>query len=69
MFAQAVLGWSPRPGTAVYAGYDETGDFTHFYTRTIGSIFFEVVQRGGGYDGYGAANAPVRIAAQHVTPR
>jgi len=28
VFAQAVLGWSPRPGTAVYAGYDETGDFT-----------------------------------------
>jgi 4-hydroxyphenylpyruvate dioxygenase len=48
---------------------DETGDFTHFYTRTFGSIFFEVVQRGGGYDGYGAANAPVRLAAQHVTPR
>ena len=45
---------------------DETGDFTHFYTRTIGSVFFEVVQRGGGYDGYGAANAPVRLAAQHI---
>ena len=45
---------------------DETGDFTHFYTRTIGSIFFEVVQRRGGYDGYGAANAPVRLAAQHA---
>jgi hypothetical protein len=28
LFAQAVMGWSPRPGTAVYAGYDETGDFT-----------------------------------------
>jgi hypothetical protein len=28
VFAQAVLGWSPRPGTVVYAGYDETGDFT-----------------------------------------
>jgi hypothetical protein len=26
-FAQAVFGWSPRPGTALYAGYDETGDF------------------------------------------
>ena len=45
---------------------DETGDFTHFYTRTIGSVFFEVVQRTGGYDGYGAANAPVRLAAQHT---
>jgi hypothetical protein len=28
VLAQAVFGWSPRPGTAVYAGYDETGDFT-----------------------------------------
>ena len=45
---------------------DETGDFTHFYTRTVGSVFFEIVQRTGGYDGYGAANAPVRLAAQHT---
>jgi 4-hydroxyphenylpyruvate dioxygenase len=45
---------------------DETGDFTHFYTRTVGSVFFEVVQRGGAYDGYGAANAPVRLTAQHA---
>jgi len=45
---------------------DEQGDFTHFYTETIGGVFFEVVQRRGGYDGYGAANAPVRLAAQHL---
>jgi 4-hydroxyphenylpyruvate dioxygenase len=44
---------------------DESGDFTHFYTETIGGVFFEVVQRRGSYDGYGAANAPVRLAAQH----
>ncbi len=44
---------------------DEHGDFTHFYTETIGSVFFEVVQRRGGYDGYGALNAPIRLAAQH----
>ena len=44
---------------------DEKGSFMHFYTRTIGSVFFEVVQRTGGYDGYGAANAAVRLAAQH----
>ena len=30
------------------------------------AVFFEVVQRRGGYEGYGAANAPVRLAAQHV---
>ena len=45
---------------------DDQGDFTHFYTETVGGVFFEVVQRGGGYDGYGAANAPVRLAAQHL---
>ena len=44
---------------------DATGDFTHFYTATIGNVFFEVVQRRGGYDGYGAPNAGVRLAAQH----
>ncbi len=47
---------------------DDSGDFTHFYTETIGSVFFEVVQRRGSYDGYGAANAPVRLAAQHLRP-
>ena len=45
---------------------DENGDFTHFYTRTVGGVFFEVVQRVGGYDGYGATNASVRLAAQHL---
>ena len=24
----------------------------HFYTATVGEVFFEVVQRHGGYDGY-----------------
>jgi 4-hydroxyphenylpyruvate dioxygenase len=48
--------------------YDREGDsdFLHFYTETVGSVFFEVVQRRGGYDGYGAPNAPVRLAAQHL---
>ncbi|MFT4231988.1 MAG: VOC family protein, partial [Leucobacter sp.] len=43
---------------------DERGAFIHFYTPTIGDVFFEIVQRQGGYDGYGAASAPVRLAAQ-----
>lgn len=43
---------------------DGSGEFLHFYTRRIGRVFFEVVQRIGGYDGYGADNAPVRLAAQ-----
>ena len=44
---------------------DATGDFTHFYSPTVGNVFFEVVQRRGGYDGYGAPNGGVRLAAQH----
>ncbi len=48
--------------------YDRDGaaEFVHFYTATIGDVFFEIVQRIGGYDGYGAANAPVRLAAQRA---
>ena len=45
---------------------DNEGDFTHFYTETVGGVFLEVVQRGGGYQGYGATNASVRFAAQHL---
>jgi 4-hydroxyphenylpyruvate dioxygenase len=45
---------------------DADGDFTHFYTETVGGVFLEVVQRGGGYQGYGATNASVRLAAQHL---
>jgi 4-hydroxyphenylpyruvate dioxygenase len=47
---------------------DADGEFLHFYTGTVGRVFFEVVERRGGYDGYGAANAPVRLAAQLATP-
>jgi 4-hydroxyphenylpyruvate dioxygenase len=36
----------------------------HFYTRTVGTVFFEFVERRGRYDGYGSDNAPVRLAAQ-----
>ncbi|BBX71447.1 VOC family protein [Mycolicibacterium psychrotolerans] len=43
------------------------GHFVHFYTRTVGSVFFEFVQRFGHYDGYGTDNAPVRLAAQRVS--
>ncbi|GAA3881099.1 sugar phosphate isomerase/epimerase and 4-hydroxyphenylpyruvate domain-containing protein [Streptomyces lacrimifluminis] len=44
---------------------DAQGEFRHCYTRTVGRVFFELVQRDGGYQGYGAQNAPVRLAAQH----
>ncbi len=48
--------------------YDRSpdGEFVHFYTRTVGSVFFEFVQRVGDYDGYGTDNAPVRLAAQRA---
>ncbi|MEU0899664.1 bifunctional sugar phosphate isomerase/epimerase/4-hydroxyphenylpyruvate dioxygenase family protein [Streptomyces massasporeus] len=45
---------------------DDHGVFRHCYTHTLGRVFFELVQRDGGYRGYGAANAPVRLAAQHT---
>jgi 4-hydroxyphenylpyruvate dioxygenase len=44
---------------------DESGEFLHFYTPPIGTVFLEVVERRGGYAGYGALNAPVRLAAQY----
>lgn len=44
---------------------DTRGEFLHFYTATVGSVFFEMVERRGGYNGYGAPNAPVRHAVQY----
>ena len=44
---------------------DEGGEFLHAYTDGFhGRFFFEVVQRIGGYTGFGAANASMRMAAQ-----
>ncbi|RXZ72567.1 bifunctional sugar phosphate isomerase/epimerase/4-hydroxyphenylpyruvate dioxygenase family protein [Agromyces albus] len=48
---------------------DESGEFLHFYTPPIGTVFLEVVERRDGYDGYGALNAPVRLAAQYQQRR
>ncbi|WP_328874977.1 sugar phosphate isomerase/epimerase and 4-hydroxyphenylpyruvate domain-containing protein [Streptomyces sp. NBC_00287] len=45
---------------------DSDGAFRHCYTQTVGRVFFELVQRDDGYRGYGAQNAPVRLAAQHA---
>ena len=46
---------------------DAGGEFLHFYTPIVGGrLFFEVVQRRGAYDGYGAANSPVRMSAQRA---
>ncbi len=45
--------------------FDQDGDgtFFHFYTREIHGVFMEFVERDD-YHGFGAANAPVRLAAQ-----
>lgn len=40
------------------------GEFFHLYTQPFEDrFFFELVQRSGGYDQYGAVNAPIRMAA------
>ena len=47
--------------------YDEdtNGAFFQLYSQPFaGGMFFEIVQRKDGYAGYGAPNAPFRIAAQ-----
>jgi 4-hydroxyphenylpyruvate dioxygenase len=47
--------------------YDRSpaGSYFQLYTEPFADrFFFEIVSRVGGYDSYGAANAPVRLAAQ-----
>jgi len=50
--------------------YDEDADgaYLQFYSRPyMDGFFFEIVERQGAYDGYGARNAPYRTAAlKHV---
>ena len=44
---------------------DGAGEFFQVYTASFDDrFFFELVERRGGYDGYGAANAAIRLAAQ-----
>jgi 4-hydroxyphenylpyruvate dioxygenase len=47
----------------------EDGELLHFYSALEGRVFFEVLERRGGYDGYGAVNSPVRMAAQRTATR
>ncbi|WP_410598634.1 bifunctional sugar phosphate isomerase/epimerase/4-hydroxyphenylpyruvate dioxygenase family protein [Amycolatopsis sp. lyj-90] len=43
---------------------ESSGEFLHFCTELVGSrVFFEVVQRIGGYRGYGVVNTPVYMTA------
>ena len=46
---------------------NQTGKYFQIYSQSIwGGFFFEIVQRQNGYVGYGAKNAPVRLAAQQA---
>jgi len=46
---------------------DADGELLHFYAAALSrELFVEVVQRGGGYDGYGGGDAAVRLAAQQA---
>jgi 4-hydroxyphenylpyruvate dioxygenase len=54
-----------RANGVLYDADGQGGEFLQLFTEMVGDrLFFEVVQRVGGYDGYGAANSPVRLAAQ-----
>jgi 4-hydroxyphenylpyruvate dioxygenase len=47
--------------------YDRSaaGEYLHIYTDTFADrFFFEIIQRSGGYDAYGALNSPARMASQ-----
>jgi len=47
---------------------DAAGEYFQAYTESFEDrFFFEIVQRGGRYEQYGAANAAVRLAAQAKT--
>lgn len=59
----AALGALQRQG--LLYDRDGQGEFWHLYTGAFHDrFFFEAVQRRNGYAGFGAANAPVRAAAQ-----
>jgi 4-hydroxyphenylpyruvate dioxygenase len=51
---------------------DEQGEYFQLYAPTWGEgLIFEIIERRDGYAGYGAPNAPFRIAAQkrHLRPK
>jgi 4-hydroxyphenylpyruvate dioxygenase len=61
----ATLTYALREFGVLYDRDQGDGEFFHFYTVMLGRrLFFEIVQRRGGYDGYGAPNTAVRMAAQ-----
>ncbi|HET6550219.1 MAG TPA: hypothetical protein VFG79_17285, partial [Solirubrobacter sp.] len=53
-----------RAHGVLYDRDDGGGELLHLFTDVAGGVFFEFVERRGGYDGYGAVNAAVRRRAQ-----
>jgi len=52
-------------GSGVLYDRSADGEYLHIYTETFADrFFFEIVQRTGGYDAYGALNSPARMASQ-----
>ena len=60
-----------RAENILYDRDADGGEYFQLYSPAVGDgFFFEIVERRGGYSGYGAPNAPFRIAAQkrHIRP-
>ena len=53
-----------REGHILYDREGRTEYFQIYSLPIFNGFFFEIVQRKGGYQGYGARNAPIRLAAQ-----
>ena len=59
-----------RAENILYDRDADGGEYFQLYSPNYGEgFFFEIVERRGGYRGYGAANAQFRIAAQKRTIR
>lgn len=58
-----------RPRQILYERDEQGGEFLHLYTLAFeeGRFSFELVERRGGYQQYGATNAAVRLAAMRHT--
>ncbi len=58
-----------RAANILYDQQDGT-EYFQIYSRPIfNGFFFEIVERRSGYEGYGASNAPIRLAAQRRLQR
>jgi 4-hydroxyphenylpyruvate dioxygenase len=53
----------------LYDRDEHGGELLHLYTPLVaGRFYIELLERRGGYSGFGAANTPVRLASQAATP-